>query len=338
MESNEQGRIKAKIGVGPMSSEAVEAAFRYSNFHRRQLMLIASKNQIDHSGGYVNGWTTKQFADYITEVKKTYPNADIKICRDHCGPGFNGIDDLKDTYETIKSDIENGFDLIHIDFCHFKGTKDEQLKESKKAIEYALSLNPNILLEVGTDENLGANYSIPNLSEIEKEIDYFKDFCNPEFYVIQTGSLVKEINQVGNFNNNFVSQVSEIVKSKGIKIKEHNADYLDKESIKLRDGTVGALNIAPQMGVVQTQLIISKCLKYGVSFDKFMQDVCDSKKWKKWLMNNNSENRMLCSVISGHYGFNFDSYKEIVEKLNTNEDIREFLIDSLMEIINHYDQ
>ena len=59
------------------------------------------------------------------------------------------------------------------------------MAQSKKAIEYALKLNPRILLEIGTDENVGANYNLPNLSEIEKEIDYFTEFCNPEFYVVQ---------------------------------------------------------------------------------------------------------------------------------------------------------
>jgi len=337
-ELNQLGKIKASLGVGPMSSESIEAAFRYSHYHRKELMLIASKNQVDYKGGYVNGWTTSQFSQYVKELKKIYNNSNVKICRDHCGPGFNGNYDLRDTYETIKADIENDFDLIHIDFCHFKGTKEDRLEESKKAIKYALGLNPNILLEIGTDENLGANYSIPNLAEIEKEVDYFKSFCNPEFYVVQTGSLVKEINQKGNFNRDFVSQISQLIKSKGIKLKEHNGDYLDKESIGLRKGIVGAINIAPQLGVVQTQVTLNKCLIYGVNFDEFLKQSYESKKWEKWLMENGLENKMLCSVISGHYNFNTDSYKKIILELGEREDFRESLINNLIEIIHHYEQ
>ncbi|KKT42797.1 MAG: hypothetical protein UW64_C0003G0043 [Microgenomates group bacterium GW2011_GWC1_44_37] len=330
-------KINARIGIGPMSSEVIEAVYRYSHFYRKQLMLIASKNQIDYAGGYVNGWTTEQYCLFLKEMKKTYGNSDVIICRDHCGPGFNGIHDLKDTYETIKHDIEHGFDLIHIDFCHFKGNREEKLDESKKAIEYALGLNPNILLEVGTDENLGTNYSLPNLSEIEKEISFIKNFCNPEFYVVQTGSLVKEINQVGNFNKDFVSKIAIIAKKNGIKIKEHNDDYLDKETIKIKMELVDAMNIAPQFGVVQTQLVITKCLQYGINFDRFLKDVYDSGKWKKWLMNNKAENKMLCSIIAGHYGFNYESYKEIIQQLSTCLDIKEFIINSISDLIAHYD-
>ena len=142
---------------------------------------------------------------------------------------------------------------------------------------------------------------------------------------------------MGNFNRDFVSQVAEIAKSKGIKIKEHNADYLDKESIQSRKDVVGAMNIAPQFGVVQTQLVVTKCLQFGVNFEKFFGDIYDSGKWKKWLMNNTAENKMLCAIIGGHYGFNFESYKEITKKLSDSVDIKEYIITSLIDIIVHYD-
>lgn len=273
--------MKSNLGVGPMSPEIIEAIFRVSNYQRRELMVIASKNQIDYKGGYVNNWSTSEFMKFINKMKEKYPNNEVKICRDHCGPGFNGIFDLEDTYNTIKTDIENGFDLIHIDFCHFKGTKEEMLEESKKAIEYCLKLNPNISLEIGTDENEGVNFNIHNLVELEKEIDFFKGFCNPEFYVVQTGSLIKEMNQVGNFNKQFIANVSEVLKSKGLKLKEHNADYLSREEIEMRKGVVDALNIAPQLGVIQTMITLNKCLMYGVRFDDFLDEVCQGGKWKK---------------------------------------------------------
>lgn len=337
-ETQQLGKIRASLGIGPMSSEAIEATFRYSHYHRKQLMLIPSKNQIDAKGGYVNGWTTRQFMDYVKELRNTYEHSDVLVCRDHCGPGFNGIDNLTDTYETIKDDIQNGFDLIHIDFCHFKGGKDQQLEESKKAVEFCLGLNPNIMLEIGTDENMGSNYNLPNLDEIEKEIDYFKSICNPEFYVVQTGSLVKEINQAGNFNKEFTAKIAEILHNKGIKLKEHNDDYLDKDSIQLRKGIVDARNNAPQFGVVQTQLVLFKCLVYGIDFQKFIDDAYQSGKWKKWLDKNTPDNKMLCSIIAGHYRFNSDSYKEIIQKLGEREDIKESIINSLMELIDHYEQ
>jgi len=331
------GRLNSGLGVGPMSPEVVEAVFRYSNYHRKELMIIASKNQVDYNGGYVNRWSTVEFMRYINRMKEEYPNAVVYICRDHCGPGFNGIDDLKDTRKTIEADIENGFDLIHIDFCHFKGSKDQQLKESKKAIEYCLKLNPDIILEVGTDENAGTNYNLPNIEEIKKEIDFFKGFCDPEFFVVQTGSLVKEINQVGSYNKQFVQNIAEVLRENNMKLKEHNADYLSQEGVSLRSGMVDAMNIAPQLGVIQTKLTIQKCLTYGINFDDFLNEAYGGKKWKKWLHTNTPDNKFLCSVVAGHYHFSSESYKNIIKQLKGREDIQDSIISSVMDTIGCYE-
>ncbi len=333
----EKKAITSNLGIGPMSQESVEAVFRYSHYHRKQLMLIASKNQIDWNGGYVNNWTTEQYMNYVQQMKAVYPQADVIICRDHCGPGFNGNHELTDVYQTIEDDIRNGFDLIHIDFCHFKGTYRERLDESRKVIEYMLSLKPEMLLEVGTDENTGTNYSLSNLDEISKEIDFFKDFCHPDFYVIQTGSLVKEINQAGSFNRGFAENASDLLKSKGLKLKEHNDDYLSKEEIASRDGIVDAMNIAPQLGVLQTQFILNKCLLYGIDFTDFIEEVYRGGKWKKWLDKNTPNNKLLCATIAGHYHFASDTYKDIVRRLEEREDIHDNIINMFMDLIHHYE-
>ena len=185
------GKIKAKLGIGPMSTETIEAVFRFSHFHRNPIMLIASKNQIDYSGGYVNNWTTKEYTNALKNFKKKYPYSEIINCRDHCGPGFNGNHNLDDSYNTIKTDIENEFDLIHIDFCHYEGPNEDRLLESKKAIQFCNNLNEKILIEIGTDENLGDKFSLNSLDEIEKEIDFFISFSKPEFFVVQTGVCYK---------------------------------------------------------------------------------------------------------------------------------------------------
>lgn len=324
------------LAVGPMSPEVIEAVFRFSHYHRKPLMLIASKNQIDWNGGYVNGWTTEQYMRYVNDQKKKYPDSAVLICRDHCGPGFNGNDDLDDVYKTIASDLQHGFGLIHIDFCHYKGTYEERLNESKKAIEFCLKTKPDIVLEIGTDENTGINYSVPAMEEIEREIGFFTAFCQPRFFVVQTGSLVKEINQVGNFNKNFVEKIAPFVRAKGMQLKEHNADYLPKEELRLRHGLVDALNIAPQLGVVQTQTVLAKCLAYGVRFDDFADEVYTGGKWKKWLHANTAENKMLCVMIAGHYHFKGDGYKRIIRELEAREDILESIISAISDTINHY--
>lgn len=329
--------INSNLGLGPMSFEVIEAIFRNSHYKRRPLMIVVSKNQIDHSRGYINNWTTEEFMGFVNKMREKYPNSSVKICRDHCGPGFNGIYDLEDTYKTIESDIENDFDLIHIDFCHFRGEREEALEEAKKAIQYCLRLKPNILLEIGTDENVGIKFNLMNLEEIEKEIAFFTEFCKPEFYVVQTGSLVKEINQVGNFNKQFIEKVSEILKTKGIKLKEHNADYFSKEDIQARKFIVDALNVAPQLGVIQTMYVLKKCLIYGIDFKKFIEKVYHGERWRKWMWDNDEKNKFLCSIIAGHYHFADEEYKEIVRELEKREDIHENIIEKIMEVIDHYE-
>ena len=328
--------IISKLAVGPMSSEIIEAVFRYSNYMRTELMLIASKNQVDHAGGYVNHWTTKQYMEFVRSMRALYPQGKVLICRDHCGPGFNGNYDIEDTYKTINSDIENSFDLVHIDFCHMKGDRDYVLQESKKAVEHCLALNPKIMLEIGTDENMGTNYGIMNFRELESEIDFFSSFCKPEFFVVQTGSLVKEIKQVGNFNSQFVKQIGQRIRERGLKLKEHNADYLTKEEISKRTGLVDAMNIAPQLGVIQTQAVLNKCSIYGINTDDFIEEVYRGRKWGKWLHTNTSDNKFLCATIAGHYHFSSDNYKKLIQELNKVEDITETIINNIMGVIGHY--
>jgi hypothetical protein len=301
-------------------------------------MLIASMNQIAANGGYVNNWTTADYGAYLKAMKEKYPNSNVLSCRDHCGPGFNGNHDLADTYANIEADIANGFDLIHIDFCHFKGTKQENFEESKKAIEHCKKLNPNIMLEVGTDENVGANFTVNDLETLEEELDFFASVCKPEFYVVQTGSLILEMNQVGNFNEQWSQRSAELLRSKGVKFKEHNADYLPKDEIQKRKGIVDAMNIAPQLGVIQTQLVLNKCLIYGIPFDAYIEKVYASGKWKKWLNKNTPENKFLCAVVAGHYLFGSEEYKAIISQLKAREDIHETIVNTIMEVIDHYER
>ena len=63
-------KIDSTLGIGPMSSEVIEAVFRYSNYYRKPLMLIASKNQIDWRGGYVNGWKTENYKSFIDQMRQ----------------------------------------------------------------------------------------------------------------------------------------------------------------------------------------------------------------------------------------------------------------------------
>ncbi|MDP2586792.1 MAG: hypothetical protein Q8P32_03405 [Candidatus Komeilibacteria bacterium] len=322
-----------KIGIGPMSSEIIEAAFRYSEINKKPLMLIPSKNQIDWDRGYVNNWTTENFMSYIASMKNIYPRSNIFICRDHCGPGFKN-NKLRDVYHTLETDIELGFNLIHVDFSNFSNIHNEILLESKKAIEFIVKKNSKILIEIGTDKNRAGVTN--DFSKIKKEIKFFTSFVPIKFYVVRTGSLVKEINQIGKFNLNFISKVKKIVEKESVLLKEHNGDYLSEDEILARRGIIDAINIAPQFGVLQTHTILEKCITYGIDYSDFLNQSYESKRWKKWSDNSIGRNRFLCSLIAGHYLFTSDSYKRVYDRLNKHTNIKEDIIAEVMKSISNY--
>jgi hypothetical protein len=320
------------LAVGPMSSETIEAVYKYSHTNKQPLMLIASKNQIDYSGGYVNNWTTKEYMQHVSMYRGIYPESQVKICRDHCGPGFNGSYDLSDVYQTIQSDIENGFDLIHIDFCHFRGSKKEIIKETIYAIQYAQKLKPDIELEIGTDE-IG---QISNLNNIKKEIEIFLEYCRPVYYVVNTGSLIKEDRQVGCFNSDIAAKACQLLKKYDVQLKEHNADYLGQEEILRRKNCISAMNIAPQMGVVQTKKILSCAEAHGIPAGEFLDASYASNKWTKWIYDSNPADKLHLGMVAGHYNYMSYEYAKLYNALGEFTDIHDLIIESLMEVIDLY--
>ena len=258
-----------------MSEEIIEAVYRYSSFQNVPLMLIASRNQIDWDGGYVNNWKTPSYISFLSLLKKQYQNADILICRDHCGPLFESSK-IKDVYKTIDSDIENNFHLIHVDFSYYDVDYQKKLEESKKAIEYIHKCNSHTLIEVGTDRNTGENLKC--VDEIREEFSYFNSISPIAFFVLQTGSLVKEINQRGSFNGKYLRSIRSGILDKDLRIKEHNADYLSKEQLRERNGLVNSMNIAPCLGILQTMTTIQRCNIHGVNFEDFLEESYRSKK------------------------------------------------------------
>ena len=68
--------MKAKLFIGPMSKNIVDAIIDYSNKNNIQLGLIPSRRQVEIDGGYVNNWTTKDFCEYV----KNKTNNILLVC------------------------------------------------------------------------------------------------------------------------------------------------------------------------------------------------------------------------------------------------------------------
>ena len=325
-----------KFAFGPMSSETIRAVYEYSHENNVELMLIASKNQIDYDGGYVNNWNTREYVAYLQGMKDVYRDSKVLICRDHCGPGFRAehkTDCLIDTIHTIKEDCDCNFDLLHIDLSRFDG---DIINGTLKCLEFAREQNPNIQFEIGTDEIGKGN----DLQKIEKELEVFHSF-DPLYYVVNTGSLVKENYQAGRFNvDNTLDKVKYLARDYGIGLKEHNADYLNKEEIfsRVADFTyVDAMNIAPQLGVVQTMTVLTEAMKRGVNVYPFVDLVYNNKKWEKWEAGHLQHNPWLATAVAGHYHYTSDEYNRIIDEVNKGgATIQQKIVNNIYEVIHHY--
>ena len=112
------------LGVGPMSVNCVDSVLELTNEYNVPIILIASRRQIDSeqfNGGYVNNWTTSQFANYVRNKDK---RNNIILARDHGGPWQNNNEieqkkkpdqAMRSAKDSYKSDKYAGFEVQHID-------------------------------------------------------------------------------------------------------------------------------------------------------------------------------------------------------------------------------
>ena len=86
--------------IGPMSKNVVDAVIEFDG----NIGFIPSRRQVDYNGGYVNNWTTGEFATYV--------DGRAVLQRDHGGAGQGYIHD--DGFDSFIHDSIY-FDKIHID-------------------------------------------------------------------------------------------------------------------------------------------------------------------------------------------------------------------------------
>ena len=357
------------LGIGPMSKTLIKASILLAKEKDFPLIFIASRNQVDSKelgGGYVCNWDQKAFSNAIKEIANEVGFDGLYyLCRDHGGP-WQRDKERKDHLpeeEAMKlgkqsyiADLENGFDLLHID-----PTKDPYvvgkvidvnvvLRRTIELIEYVEKERiarklPEISYEVGTEETNGGLTSVESyeffIQELLKELDK-KGLPHPCFIVGQTGTLTRLTENVGHVNAKASKELSDVAKKYEVGLKEHNGDYQD-EGILLAHPALGitAMNVAPEYGTVETRAylklieleemlfvegIISKksnlknCIrKEAVAsrrWEKWMTDDTVSKSTEELLQDENIINTI--TDISGHYTFNNDSVKKEIENLFSN--------------------
>lgn len=288
-----------KFFIGPMSSQIVDCILSQDP---QKFGLIPSRRQIDYNFGYVNNWNSESFSQY---VRKANPN--FVICRDHGGASQGNSHD--DGLESFAADC-NFFDMIHIDPWNFTKNLDEAITLTCDYIRFCNSLNENTVFEIATEESI---FYFDN--EILK---YFIDkvynnlgnlFNKITHIVIQSGTKLKENNQIGKYSSERLIDQLSIVKKFDKLSKEHNGDYMSVDLIieKFNLG-LDSINIAPEFGYLQTcailenldeekiELFYNLCYKFG--------------KWQKWVDADfvPEKNKQDLIKISGHYVYSHPEY------------------------------
>jgi tagatose-1,6-bisphosphate aldolase non-catalytic subunit AgaZ/GatZ len=357
------------LGVGPMSLNCVDAAIELANDYEVPIMLIASRRQIDSDsfgGGYVNNWTTENFARYVTDKDK---KGNILLARDHGGPWQStkekdeqlslrrAMDSAKSSY---LSDILAGFQIIHIDpsiDIHGTPDVDEILDRVFDLYEFCWAESrqskKEIIFEVGTEEQNGSTNSQEQLDYI---LNALQTFCRknhlpqPTFVVIQCGTRVMEMRNVGSFDspvrvaNEIPAEIQlpkmiEICNRHAICMKAHNTDYLSDEALQWHPRLgIHAANVAPEFGVAETKALVNVLESNGLTnySERLLKISYDSKKWIKWMLNETNATDRDRAIIAGHYVFSTPEVKEL--KISAGKELEQkgiHLEDFLKERVKH---
>jgi len=325
------------VCVGPMSRNCVTAAVRYGDAIKRPIPLIASRRQIDAAslgGGYVERWNTETFARFVRSIGGGH----AVLCRDHGGPWQGAGEDALSVEDamvrakaSIAEDIAQGFGVIHLDPSIGEDTRDpretlEMLFELYAfSIETAARLGRHVEFEIGTEQQSGEVAGPTELIALLKDVTRFcraGGFQHPLFCVVQTGTLVREMRNVGlteGRKNEDIDQayavktmernvkaLADVAYINGVHIKEHNGDYLSDGSMATRTKwEIGGVNIAPEFGVLETRTLLSLCSEFGLLGvrDAMVELFYASRKWEKWLAQSSEATDLDKAVIAGHYSF-----------------------------------
>jgi len=327
------------LGLGPMSLEIINSLDNFSKKYEKTIMLICSRNQIEAEelgGGYVNNFTTESFSNFIQSKKNKY----LVLSRDHSGPykrdeiKKNIYKEIEDCKKSLKEDIRNNFKILHID-TSMCGNKKYEIAEEliNFCNKYAIYLKKKIFFEFGCEEH-GV---LTSLNKFKQDVKFISKFNNKHFIVCQTGSLVKSIFQLGQFDIHNIIKMKKIADQNGLRLKEHNCDYLSQDQIKLRKKYgISAINIAPEMGYIQSNLFFYKSREFNLDkkLNSFYSYVLKKNKWKKWIYND--ENDVIKLLSSAHYFFASDPYYELKESLSKYMDLQKTLNKAVFENLKRY--
>lgn len=303
-----------KFFIGPMSKNIVDAVIEFSNYYHIPAGLIPSRRQVDYDGGYVNNWTTDEWANYVRGKAPL-----VVLERDHGGAGQG--DEYDNGAASFIQDAKSGLDIIHID--PFKEIKDMNGAADyvKQVIQEVGKVNPDCLFEIGTEQAI-KEYSPEELDCFLSDVKFKMEslFHRIKYAVIQSGTAISGTQNTGTYKPARLFRMVKICKRYGLLSKEHNGDYLDADGVVNRFALgLDAINIAPEFGNLETKLYLSMASE---DIEQKMFDLClVNGRWKKWFPDdfNPYDNKEAVIEAAGHYIFSHPEFIEI--KKQFREDI-----------------
>jgi hypothetical protein len=310
-----------------MTKNVVDTIIRYVDDTGNEIGFIPSRRQVEYNGGYVNNWNTYDFCKYVRANSKMT----IPIIRDHGGPkqGQN-IDDGLVSFAVDSACLDG----IHIDVWKNETDVYKAAGETVSYINYCLSINKNIFFEVGTEESI-RKYSANDLYEFLYIVKHNlgKSFSNVKYAVIQCGTSLKSTTNTGNYDPTRLKDMLDVVKRFNLLSKEHNGDYITQREKKEKfDNGLDCINIAPEFGVIETQVIMNNI--NDIEKEEIFDLCYKSNKWIKWVGKdfNPMENKDELIKICGHYVRNCELVKDIVSKNKLEGKIQEEIYNKLQEL------
>ncbi|MGV9721976.1 class II D-tagatose-bisphosphate aldolase non-catalytic subunit [Nocardia beijingensis] len=334
-----------RLAVGLTSLEMLQAVTEFTSESGKRIMLIASRNQAEcaeFGGGYVNGMTPER----LTAMVRSRADGSVAVCRDHGGPflrdgdrGCNAAEAMQRAAASLREDVAAGFDLVHVDVHAHPGDKADKYERLAELVDVAVGAAAERGYPVRFEISLYGNDGIPTpIREVESDLRRVLQIVEPTFYVAQTGSLVRGIHQVGYFDQEHAGRLAGILAEFGVGLKEHNIDYSSTFDMVARSRSeVAAFNVAPELGVAQTRMVLQLATEYGRGdkAERFTDYVYRAGLWKKWFADESTP-RGMAVLASGHYHFDSGEYRDLIDDLGTEVDVTEAVVSSLKKLMHEY--
>ena len=322
--------------LGPMSKNIVDVVIEYSLKHPWQkICFIPSRRQVDFTGGYVNGWTTGEFVNYVKQR-----NPLIQVERDHGGPGQGLYDD--DGYESLAEDSKY-MDIIHIDPWKKYPSLEDGIDWTVKMIQFCVERNSKLEFEIGTEEAIRCfttaelEYIITSVkARLSEEV-----FRKIKYLVIQCGTSLSQMKNTGTFDKERLIEMVSLAEKYGFLAKEHNGDWVSKEMVEVKKQcNLYYINVAPELAGIESSVILEEIKNSKEDYDRIYSLCYTSGKWKKWVSDgfNHSENKDLLILMTLHYLYSSEEFLSVKAKYHTiDEKIHAVFYSRLLSLYNVYE-